>query len=129
MTNEVDNTQLPKESEHVAAAAESAQVINSVDLLKPQPNVIDDNKFRSKDYGVKEQLYGHLEISDGTALGHLEDFVGGKIRDRKVEPLNRTETMILDNMRDAIKSGSVEKIQDMLKTVNKLSTAKAARGR
>jgi hypothetical protein len=124
MANEVENKYIAREDDRQSAASESVQKLNSVDLLKPQANSTDDARFNFKD-DISQKLVGKLEITDNRLPGKLEisdsklpGKDGFEASGEKFKPLNKTETMILNSMQDAIRSGSVEKVQDMLSTLS-----------
>jgi hypothetical protein len=115
MTNDVDYKAVVKESGENAVAEDAgkaAAAFNSVDILKSQLNGKDEIKGTAS-ASVAKDLLGKLDIED--KLGNkLEDWGKFKNFEKQEQPLNKTETMLLNNMRDAIRSGGVEKVQEML---------------
>jgi hypothetical protein len=65
-----------------------------------------------------KDLVGKLEITGKEYGDKLKDLLGDKaINQIKDRPLTKTEQLILNNMESAIKSGSLDKVQDMLSTL------------
>jgi hypothetical protein len=112
MTNEVENKAVVKDSQNMAEDA-SRQTFNAIDLLKEQANSKSEIKSGASEASARDVL-GNLEIQGIKTGDKLEDWIGKKILDSKFEVLNKTETMILNGVQDAIRSGSVDKVQDML---------------
>lgn len=128
MTYEMENEPVVAESDKTATPVEAKQTINLVDLLKPQSNVKEDIKINARDLDSKELHFGNLEIVDSKVAKNLEDSTkagtlandwdGIKVSDSKVEPLNKTETMIMHDLLYAIIEGNVGNIQNMLSTLS-----------
>lgn len=71
--------------------------------------VVSDRGMNLLDLAGTDRNLGKLEIVD--------DMNSRRAIDKMPETLNRTETMILSNLQDAIRSVSVDRVQDMLKTL------------
>jgi hypothetical protein len=115
MTNEIDAKAAVNKVSDSAAEAMSHQAFDSFDILKFQPNVKDEiGKTSAKQ--IDSNVLGKLEI-----LNHSESKMDWsnniKQLDSKLEPLNKTETMIMNSMQDAIRSGSLAQAQEMLATL------------
>lgn len=72
--------------------------------------------------GIGTRTEDEKEIKDGrrSEQENKPEFLIGNIKPEniKIEPLNKTETMILNNMQDAIRSGSVDNVKEMLSILN-----------
>jgi hypothetical protein len=117
MTQEIDDKFVAKENDRTAADAASA--FNSVELLQGNAAAAATNASREA-HGIKD-VVGKLEITDNSSVNSKEIFEKGsygfKNQLEKFMPLTRTENLILNNLDSAIRSGKLEGVQDMLRTL------------
>lgn len=129
MSDEIE-TKVPVEKEEKATSESAANGLSALDLLSGAVTGAAAGAAAA-DGGKIGKDFGKLEITDNRTAGSLRDLItnqGERIENsleqlgRKLEnkelPLSRTERLVMNGVRDAIRSGDMSKVQDMLQALN-----------